>query len=54
MEGRKHVGVVMRLVPHGDAAWEDNWRGQALPAGVYIVQLETDTGVSSIRALKIR
>jgi hypothetical protein len=34
MEGRKHIGVVMRLIPNGDAAWEGKWRTQSLPAGV--------------------
>ena len=38
MEGRKHIGVVMRLVPHGDVAWEEKWRGQALPAPLHILE----------------
>jgi hypothetical protein len=34
MEGRKHTGVVMNLVPNGDSAWENRFRNQTLPAGV--------------------
>jgi len=34
MEGRKHTGVVMTLITDGDAAWEQQWHSQPMPAGV--------------------
>ena len=34
MEGRKHTGVILELIPDGDEAWEERWRSQALPPGV--------------------